>query len=153
MTGQPRAFPVLVVEDDPDDVLFIRRAFGKAALGNPLRVVADGEEAVAYLSGTGTYADRAACPSPTLILLDLKLPRLSGLEFLQWLRGQPPDLRRIPVVVLTSSRESGDVDRAYELGASTYLAKPVSFDGLLDLVRQLGAYWMTLAELPGQASG
>ena len=85
---------------------------------------------------------------PLLILLDLKLPRLSGLEFLEWLRVQQPDLRRISVVVLTSSRESSDVNRAYELGASTYLAKPVSFDGLLELIKQLGTYWMTMAELP-----
>ena len=150
---QPRTFPVLIVEDNPDDVLFIRRAFTKAKLDNRLRFAEDGEQAVAYLSGTGDYADRAAFPLPLLILLDLKLPRLSGLEFLEWLRVQQPTLRRIPVVVLTSSRESNDVNRAYELGASTYLAKPVSFDGLLELVKQLGMYWMMLAELPGQAIG
>jgi CheY-like chemotaxis protein len=149
MSGQkPKAFPVLVVEDSPDDVLFIRRAFTKAKLFNPLRFVQDGEQAVAYLSGTGDFADRTAHPMPLLILLDLKLPRLSGLEFLGWLRVQQPDLRRISVVVLTSSRESSDVNRAYELGASTYLAKPVNFDGLLELVKQLGTYWMTMAELP-----
>ena len=149
MNGQePKAFPVLVVEDNSDDVLFIRRAFTKARLSNPLRIVQDGEQAIAYLSGTGDFADRSAHPMPLLILLDLKLPRLSGLEFLEWLRVQQPDLRRISVVVLTSSRESSDVNRAYELGASTYLAKPVSFDGLLELVKQLGTYWMTMAELP-----
>jgi CheY-like chemotaxis protein len=150
---EPRTFPVLVVEDSPDDVLFIRRAFSKARLVNPLQFAEDGEQAIAYLSGTGGYADRTAHPLPMLILLDLKLPRLSGLEFLAWLRGQQPDLRRIPVVVLTSSRESSDVNRAYELGASTYLVKPVSFDGLLELVKQLGIYWMMLAELPSQAIG
>lgn len=147
-----RSFPILAVEDNPDDLLFIRRAFARAKLVNPLHFVEHGEEAVDYISGQGAYADRNAHPLPLLILLDLKLPRMSGLEFLEWLRTQAPRLRRIPVVVLTSSRESADVNRAYELGASTYLVKPVDFDGLLTLVKQLGIYWMFLAELPDPAT-
>jgi CheY-like chemotaxis protein len=151
-SGEPKAFPVLVVEDNPDDVLFIRRAFTKAKLANPLRFARNGEEAVAYLMGQGAYADRNAYPLPLLILLDLKLPRMSGLEVLEWRRRQAPQLQRIPVVVLTSSRETDDVNRAYELGANTYLMKPVALDGLLGLVKQLGVYWMLLAEMPDPAA-
>jgi CheY-like chemotaxis protein len=151
-SDDPSSFPVLVVEDNPDDVLLIGRAFNRAKLANPLQVVGNGEEAVAYLTGQGVYADRRAHPQPLLILLDLKLPRMSGLEVLQWRRQQDPQLQRIPVIVLTSSRESSDVNRAYELGANTYLMKPVQFDGLLELVKQLGIYWMMLAELPAVAS-
>ena len=142
-----REFPVLLVEDNEDDVLFVRRAFRRAKLSNPLHVVEDGDAAVAYLSGEGAHADRARHPLPTLILLDLKLPRRSGLEVLEWLRGQP-GLRRTPVVVLTSSRDGSDVDRAFDLGASGYLVKPVDFDGLLEMVRTIGVYWMVMSELP-----
>jgi CheY-like chemotaxis protein len=139
---------ILLVEDDPNDQLLIRRAFGKARLMNPLRIVEDGDAAVAYLAGEGVHADRMASPLPTLILLDLKLPRRSGLEVLAWLRSQPGRLGRMPVVVLTSSRENLDVDRAYQLGANSYLVKPVDFDGLLDLVRTAGLYWTVLNEGP-----
>lgn len=142
-----REFPVLLVEDNEDDVLFVRRAFRRAKLSNPIFDVADGDAAIAYLSGEDEHADRARHPLPTLILLDIKLPRRSGLEVLEWLRAQP-DLRRIPVVVLTSSRESADVDRAFDLGASGYLVKPVDFDGLLDMVKTIGVYWMVMSELP-----
>src|SRR5690348_10919286 len=98
-------------------MLLIRRAFSRAMLTNPLQTVENGEEAVVYLTGAGPYADRTTYPQPLLILLDLKLPRMSGLEVLEWRRQQDPQLQRIPVVVLTSSRESSDVNRAYELGA------------------------------------
>jgi CheY-like chemotaxis protein len=146
-----REFPVLLVEDNEDDVLFVRRAFGRAKLSNPLHVAEDGDVAVAYLSGSGEHADRVRHPLPTLILLDLKLPRRSGLEVLEWLRGQP-NLRKTPVVVLTSSKESSDVDRAFELGASGYLVKPVDFDGLLEMVKTIGVYWMVMSELPSTPS-
>lgn len=142
-----REFPVLLVEDNEDDILFVRRAFRRAKLSNPLPVVEDGDAAVAYLSGEGDYSDRTRHPLPTLVLLDIKLPRRSGLEVLEWLRAQP-GLRRIPVVVLTSSKESSDVDRAFDLGASGYLVKPVNFDGLLEMVRTIGVYWMVMSELP-----
>lgn len=138
---------ILLVEDNEDDVLLVRRAFGKAKLATPLAVVRDGDEAVEFLGGTGRHAGRAAHPPPTLVLLDLKLPRRSGFVVLAWVR-QHPLLRRLPVVVLTSSQETTDVDRAYELGANTYLAKPVEFDGLVEVVRTLHLYWMELAETP-----
>lgn len=146
-------FPVLIVEDNPDDRLLLKRAFDRARLANPLRFVENGEEMVAYLTGQGVHADRKAHPLPLLILLDLKLPRMSGLEALEWRRQQDPQLQRIPVVVLTTSRESTDVNRAYELGASTYLVKPVDFDALLGLVNQIGIYWMLLAEMPDVPAG
>lgn len=142
-----REFPVLLIEDNEDDVLFVQRAFRRAKLSNPLSVMEDGDAALAYLSGEGKYADRDRYPVPTLILLDIKLPRRNGLEVLEWLRAQP-GLRRIPVVVLTSSRESADVDRAFDLGASGYLVKPVDFDGLLEMVQTIGVYWMVMSELP-----
>ncbi|HEV7367855.1 response regulator [Arenibaculum sp.] len=148
MADEPK--PILLVEDDPDDQLLIRRAFTKARLLNPLRVVGDGDAAVDYLSGAEGYADRHANPLPALLLLDLKLPRRSGLEVLEWLRSRPAPMGRTPVVVLTSSKESADVDRAYELGANSYLVKPVDFDGLLDMIKTAGLYWTVLNEGPSR---
>ncbi len=138
---------LLLVEDDPNDVMLFRRAKDKSNLANPLQVVEDGEAAVAYLSGQGIYADRNLYPLPALVLLDLKLPRKSGLEVLAWLRQQP-GINRLPVVVLTSSKESVDVGRAYDLGANSYLVKPVAFDKLLEMVKALGLYWFILNEKP-----
>jgi CheY-like chemotaxis protein len=140
--------PILLVEDDPNDQLLIRRAFARAKLMNPLRLTRDGDEAVDYLAGGGGFADRQANPLPALVMLDLKLPRRSGLEVLEWLRSQAGSLGRTPVVVLTSSRENRDVDRAYELGANSYLVKPVGFDGLLEMIRTTGLYWTVLNEGP-----
>ena len=131
---------VLLVEDSPADVLLIQRAFTRARIAGALAVVGDGEQAVAYLSGGGTFADRDRHPMPDLVLLDLKLPRKSGFEVLEWLRAQP-GLRRLPVAVLTSSRETSDVDRAYDAGANSYLVKPGNADDLLTLLRDLGLYW------------
>jgi CheY-like chemotaxis protein len=145
-------YSVLIVEDDPNDVMLIQRAFKKANLVNPVHHVGDGEQAVAYLEGQGEYADRGRYPLPVMMLLDLKLPRRTGLEVLQWLRERPL-LKRIPVVVLTSSRESSDVNRAYELGANSYLVKPVAFDALLDLVKTLDMYWLILNEKPDLGNG
>jgi CheY-like chemotaxis protein len=141
------AYTVLLVEDDPDDVVLTQRAFKKASVANPLQVVTDGEEAVAYLSGQGRFADRGQYPLPMLLLLDLKLLRRSGLEVLEWLRAQP-GLRRLPVVVLTSSKESRDVNRAYDLGVNSYLVKPVAFDSLQEMVQSLGFYWLMLNKSP-----
>lgn len=138
---------LLLVEDDPNDVMLFRRAKDKAKLANPLQVVSDGEMAIAYLRGEGHYADRAAYPFPTLMLLDLKLPRKSGLEVLEWLR-QAQGIHRLPVVVMTSSKESADVGKVYDLGANSYLVKPVAFDTLLAMVRALGMYWLILNENP-----
>ena len=143
---------VLLVEDNVDDVILIERAFEKARIVNPLHVVGDGDEALAYLGGKGKYSDRALHPLPALILLDLKLPRRSGLDVLSWLRSEPC-IKRIPVVVLTSSRENVDVDRAYELGVNSYLCKPVAFDALLEIIETLNVYWLLLNERPSVGEG
>lgn len=140
-------YTILLVEDDPNDVFLIQRAFGKANLANPIQVMKDGEAAVLYLSGQEPYADRDRYPLPMLMLLDLKLPRRSGLEVLEWLKQQPK-LKRVPVVVLTSSREHTDLNRAYDLGANSYLVKPVAFDSLLNMVQTLNQYWLIINESP-----
>jgi CheY-like chemotaxis protein len=142
--------PILLVEDTRDDVLLIQRAFRKAGLDVRMHVVNDGEAAVEYLAGSGTFADREQHPLPVLILLDLKLPRRSGFEVLGWIREQPL-LRRLPVVVLTSSDQMQDVNRAYDLGASSYLVKPVEFDALQELVKTLDLYWLTWNRKPETA--
>ena len=141
------SLPVLLVEDDPNDQLLIRRAFAKAALPNPLHIVADGDAAVAYLAGDGPYADRLRHPLPIVVLLDLKLPRRSGLEVLEWLRAQPV-LSRIPVVIFTSSRQPQDIDRTYDLHVNSYVVKAVDLADLTEIVRSMAAYWAVTNEPP-----
>jgi CheY-like chemotaxis protein len=143
----PENCVILLAEDDPNDVLLFRRALDKLKLANSLQSVQDGEEAISYLGGQGLYADRDRYPLPTLLLLDLKLPRKAGFEVLQWLRGQP-GLKRLPAVVLTSSNQDSDINRAYDLGANSYLVKPGDFDGLVGIIKNLQAYWLTLNEKP-----
>jgi CheY-like chemotaxis protein len=138
---------ILLAEDDQNDVMLIRRAFTKSHVVNPIACVENGEEAVNYLSGSGLYADRGQHPLPFMMLLDLKLPRMSGHEVLKWLRAQQ-GLKRLPVVVLTSSREPADINRAYELGANSYLVKPVVFEEFTTLLKQLQVYWLMLSEHP-----
>lgn len=138
---------ILLVEDNSKDVLLIQRAFRKAGLTVPLQVVADGEVAVRYLSGEEPYGDRDRYPLPSLILLDLKLPRKSGAEVLAWLRQQP-DLKRLPVVILTSSKEYADINHVYDLGANAYMVKPVAFDNLVDIVKTLNLHWIIYNEKP-----
>jgi len=138
---------ILVVEDDPNDIILIERAFRKARVVNPLQFVRDGDQAVDYLDGRPPFEDRERHPLPTLILLDLKLPRRSGLEVLEWLKGHP-ELRRIPTLVLTSSRESSDVSRAYDLGANSYLLKPVNPEDLLHIVETVNRFWLLTNHAP-----
>lgn len=138
---------ILLAEDDQNDVMLIKRAFSKSHVINPIACVENGEEAVAYLAGQGDYADRERHPLPFMMLLDLKLPRLSGHEVLKWVREQP-GLKRLPVVVLTSSREPSDINRAYEIGANSYLVKPVVFEEFSTLLKQLQVYWLMLSEHP-----
>lgn len=141
-------FTVLLVEDDPDDVFFIRNAFERAGIADAPRVARDGEEASAYLLGQGAFSDRRLNPAPSLVLLDLKLPRLSGLEFLAWRARQEARLRSIPVVVLTSSQSPEDLAKAYELGANSYLVKPLESAAQLEMVKTLHRYWSGLNKLP-----
>ncbi|MDY6795078.1 MAG: response regulator [Actinomycetota bacterium] len=142
-----QGYPVLLVEDDPNDVLLIQRAFKNAEIVNPIHVVEDGEQALYYLSGEGGYSDRERFPMPLLILLDLKLPRKSGMEVLAWIRSQK-SLKRLPVVVLTSSRENHDINRAYDIGANSYLVKPGAFEDLMEMMKAFNIYWMIMSELP-----
>jgi len=132
---------VLLAEDDPDDVLLTQIAFEKARLLNPLQVVRDGEEAIAYLSGEGQFADRQRYPMPILLLLDLNMPKMSGFEVLEWLRIQS-EHSRLPVAIMTSSDHDPDARRAFDLGADSYLVKPPDAEALLALVQRLHAYWM-----------
>jgi CheY-like chemotaxis protein len=145
-------FPILLVEDKPTDVMLIRRAFERAKLANPIKVVSDGDSAVEYLAGQGPYADRKHFPIPILILLDLKLPRRSGLEVLEWLRGQDT-LKRMPVVMLTSSQHDRDINAAYDIGVNSYLVKPVDFEGLTRMLQQVNLYWLMMNERPRVESG
>jgi CheY-like chemotaxis protein len=130
---------LLIVEDDQDALFLLKRAFIKVGLSVPVHVAVDGEDAVAYLEGRGTYANRASHPLPCLVLLDLKLPKKSGLEVLEWMR-QKPRLRRIPVVIVTTSGEERDRRRALELGAREYYIKPIDSGGLLRLAKKIHTY-------------
>lgn len=128
--------PVLYAEDEENDVFLLERAFARAGVAHPLQVVKDGAVALRYLAGTGEFSDRARFPLPCLALLDLNLPRQSGLEVLQWVRATPA-LRALPVILLTSSNQARDIQSAYTLGANGYLVKPASADKLVELVSAL----------------
>ena len=142
--------PILLVEDNPDDVLFIERAFRSTSISAPLRVLEDGATAMDYLAGRGEFNDRAAHPLPALVLLDLNMPRASGFDVLRWLRAQPK-LRRLPVVVLTSSAQDEDIARAYDLGVNSYVVKPSGLKEIRDVAHQIEGYWLTLNQRPAIA--
>jgi len=138
---------ILLVEDDEDDILLLRRAFRNAHIANPLLEVRDGQAAIQYLSGEGDYGDRARYPIPFLILLDLRLPKLSGFEVIAWLREQP-QLANVIVVVLTASDHVPDVTKARELGANSYLVKPGNFEELVEMVKRIRGRWLLVNRLP-----
>ena len=138
---------ILLVEDDPDAVLLLLRALEKANVKNPVEVARDGQEAIDYLSHQGAYTDRERYRLPVLMLLDLKMPRKTGFEVLEWLRQQP-GLRRLIVVVLTSSNQVADVSRAYDLGSNSYLVKPTGFEPLIEMMKDVHHYWLELNERP-----
>ena len=137
--------PILLVEDNPDDEALTLRAFAKNKIRNPVVVARDGVEAIEYLLGTGPHAGRDKSVMPALVLLDLKLPRMDGLEVLRRVRADE-HTALLPVVVLTTSRETQDIQEAYRLGANSYIRKPVNFDAFIKAVEQIGAYWLTLNE-------
>jgi CheY-like chemotaxis protein len=138
--------PVLLhVEDDPNDVLLLQRAFRKANLPINIQSVNDGDKAVAYLGGGEAFGDREKFPLPDLVLLDLKMPRKSGLEVLAWIRSQEK-VRRVLVVIFTSSKHDEDINRAYDLGANSYLVKPVGFDSLVETAKLVHQYWLNTNE-------
>lgn len=138
---------LLLVEDDPNDIILFEKAVKKNKLPVGFSVVRDGEKAISYLSGHGKYKNRKDYPLPNLIVVDLKLPRKSGFEVLEWIKNHP-DLKDIPVVVLSSSKQTQDVQLAYGLGTNSYLVKPIGFKELHKLVEILGQYWLTYNENP-----
>ncbi len=138
---------ILLVEDNEDDIALTLRAFQKAKIANPVVIARDGVEALDYLFGTGTYAGRDVSQLPAAILLDLKLPRVDGFEVLRRLRSDP-NTRMVRTVILTSSREELDVHQSYELGACSYIRKPVDFNKFVEAVSTLGVYWLLLNETP-----
>ena len=146
-----RAKTILLVEDNPDDVELTLRAFQRNNIGNEVIVASDGEEALDYVFATGKFAGRDPDAAPTLILLDLKLPKVMGLDVLRKIRSDERT-RRLPVVVLTSSNEDRDIITSYDLGANSFVRKPVDFAQFIEAARQLGLYWLVLNEPPDSAA-
>ncbi len=144
--------PILLVEDRSDDVELTIRALKKNKIANDVVVASDGAEALDYLLGTGKHAGRDVTQLPSVVLLDLKLPKLDGLEVLRRLR-ENPRTRLLPVVILTSSREEQDLVKGYALGANSYVRKPVDFSQFTEAIRQLGLYWLVLNEAPPPTGG
>jgi CheY-like chemotaxis protein len=142
------SYTVLHVEDEPADRLILAAAFKKAAPNVQLKAVVDGEQAIAYLMGTGPYTNRDANPVPQLVLLDLKLPRRSGIEVLAWIRSDAA-LKELPVIMLTSSSEPADLDRAYALGANSYIVKTVDLASMREIARGIGEYAALAGTQPG----
>jgi CheY-like chemotaxis protein len=136
-----RDYTVLLVEDDLNDIFLVKRAFKLAHIPNPLQVVTDGLEAISYLSGQDKYADRTTYPLPKLIVMDIKMPRLSGFEVLEWAKRDGQPLRRIPVIIVSSSDNPADINRAYELGANAYMVKPMNFRAVEHLFESITHYW------------
>ncbi len=136
-----KSHPILLAEDDENDVFFLKRALRQAGLQNPLFVARDGQEAVNYLSGEPPYADRSDYPMPALLLLDLKMPKMSGFDVLNWLQAQK-NFKDLAVVVFSSSSEESDVRKALTLGADDFLVKPYDFQKLVNVVRDIYARWL-----------
>jgi len=142
----PGERPILLVEDNPDDEALTLRAFSKNKITNPVVVARDGVEAIDYLFGTGAFQGRDLSVMPAVVLLDLKLPRIDGLEVLRRMRANE-HTGLLPVVILTTSRETQDIHEAYRLGANSYIRKPVDYERFTEAVRQIGAYWLSLNEI------
>ncbi len=147
MTKNQRSIILLIADDDPDDCQMIRDAFEENRLANDLHFVSDGEELMDYLHRRGKFKDDAKALLPGLILLDLNMPKKDGREALKEIKSDP-HLRRIPVVVLTTSKAEEDIFRTYHLGVNSFITKPVSFESLVNISRELGKYWFEIVELP-----
>jgi CheY-like chemotaxis protein len=147
MKTEGKMITILLADDDPDDRQLTRDAFAENRLVNMLHTVEDGEELMEYLRRQGRYADQKSTPLPGLILLDLNMPRKDGREALKEIKADP-ELRRIPIVVLTTSKAEEDILRTYDLGVNSYVTKPVTFKSLVELIKVLGRYWFEVVELP-----
>lgn len=148
MKNNGKTIMILMADDDPDDRMLTREAFEESHLLNDFETVEDGEELMAYLHRQGKYADK---PRPGLILLDLNMPRKDGREALREIKSNP-DLRRIPVVVMTTSKAEEDILRSYDLGVNSFIVKPITFDALVETLQTLGKYWFNIVELPLEKS-
>ena len=147
MAAPSDSIKILIADDDADDRLMAQEALEECRLANHIDFVEDGVELMAYLRGLGRYAGRAAARRPGLIILDLNMPKMDGREALREIKADPA-LRRIPIVVMTTSKAEEDIYRTYDLGVSSFITKPVTFDGLVSVMRELGKYWFEMVELP-----
>jgi len=147
MAKNGKPIVILMADDDADDRMLTRDALEESRVLNELRFVEDGEELMEYLHRKGKFADPESSPKPGLILLDLNMPKKDGREALKEIKSDP-NLRRIPVVIMTTSKAEEDIYRSYDFGASSFITKPVTFDRLVDLMRALGEYWVEFVELP-----
>jgi CheY-like chemotaxis protein len=149
MMKHSRPVSILMADDDELDRRMVQKALAKSRLANELVCVKDGEELMDYLLHRGEYADAQRFPRPGVLLLDLNMPRKNGQEALEEIRANP-GLCSLPVVVLTTSEDEIDILRSYQLGANSYITKPVTFEALVEVIRSLGNYWFTIVELPGE---
>ena len=145
--GKRKPITILMADDDDEDRMMTKKAWDNSRLANDLRFVEDGEELMEYLGRRGEYADPASSPRPGLILLDLNMPKMDGREALREIKSTP-ELRRIPIVALTTSKAEEDIFRSYDLGANSFISKPVTFDRLVAIIQQIGTYWFELVETP-----
>lgn len=152
MKGRRHPVTILMADDDPDDCMLAREALAESRLANDLHFVSDGEELMDYLYQRGKYSVPGSAPRPGLILLDLNMPKKDGREVLKELKSDP-DLRQIPVLVLTTSQAEEDILRSYYLGANSYITKPVTFSSLIEVMQTLSKYWFEIVELPSQEGG
>jgi CheY-like chemotaxis protein len=143
---------ILMADDDADDREMTREAFAASRLANDLRFVVDGEELLDYLYRRGKYADPELSPAPSIILLDLNMPRLDGREALQQIKADPA-FRTIRIIIMTTSKAEEDILRTYNLSATSYITKPVTFAGLVEVIGTLGKYWLEIVELPTNGNG
>jgi CheY-like chemotaxis protein len=144
---QQNEIEILIVEDNPHDAEMAIRAFKKNKLANEIKVVEDGEEALDFIFARGAYSHRSITCRPKIILLDLQLPKINGLEVLKEIK-QNPETKIIPVVMLTSSKQESDLVESYQLGVNSYIVKPVDFDKFVDAVREIGSYWLLVNHIP-----
>lgn len=147
MPESPELITILIADDDADDRMLAQEALEECRLANDVRFVENGVELLSYLRREGRFAAPGAAPRPGLVLLDLNMPKMDGREALRELKADPT-LRRIPVVVMTTSKAEEDIYRTYDLGVSSYVTKPVTFEGLVEVMKAIGQYWLSIVELP-----